>query len=100
MIDTFVFDWSGVISNDAPPVYIANMQLLEDHGKDRISFEEWKRKSALTAAGFLRNCGVECDEKETYERYKKYFNKLVADGHKPQVVPGAKDALEGLSRTG
>lgn len=100
MIETFVFDWSGTVSNDAPPVYEANMMLLEDHGHNRISFEEWRKLSALTAAGFLRNCGVECDERRTYERYKIYFNELVADGHIPKVIPGARDALESLSETG
>jgi phosphoglycolate phosphatase len=93
MIETFVFDWSGVISDDSKPVYEANMMLLDDHRRERISFEEWRRLSALTAAGFLRNCGVDCDETETYETYKKYFNQLVSDGHKPQVIPGARGAL-------
>lgn len=100
MIEILVFDWSGVISNDASPVYEANMMLLEDHGRKRINFEEWRRLSALTAAGFLRNCGVECDDKETYETYKGYFNQLINDGHKPVVIPGAREALRSLNSSG
>ena len=99
-METFVFDWSGVISNDAPPVYIANMMLLEDNGHDRISFERWKELSALTAAGFLKNCGIDADEKETYETYRRYFNEIVTKGNKPEIIPGAKGALESLSKTG
>lgn len=100
MIETHVFDHSGVISNDAPPVYESNMWLLRDHGRGRISFEEWRRLSALTAAGFLRNCGIDADEKETYETYKKYFNQFVNNGMKPHIIPGARGALESLSKTG
>ena len=100
MIETFVFDWSGVISNDAPIVYEANMQLLDDIGRERISFEDWKRLSALTPAGFLRNCGIECDEQETFETYRAYFNQLVTDVNKPEIVPGAKDTLENLRAKG
>jgi len=96
MIKTYVFDWSGVISDDTKPVYEANMMLLEDHNRRRISFEEWRTRSAFTAAGFLRNCGVVCDEGLVYEKYKQYFSALVNDGHKPHILPEAKSTLESL----
>jgi len=96
MIKTYVFDWSGVISDDTAPVYEANMMLLQDHGRDRISFDEWRRLSAFTAAGFLRNCGVECDENEVYQTYRGYFTALVNDGHKPHMIPQAKGTLDSL----
>jgi phosphoglycolate phosphatase len=97
MIETLICDWSGVVSDDTRPVYEANMKLLADHKKDRMSFSQWKAKTALTAAGFLRNCGVEADEHVTYQKYKAYFNEELTKGNIPQLIDGVNCALSKLS---
>lgn len=101
MIKIIISDHSGVLSDDTKPVYEANMMLLKDHGREKISFEKWKELSALTSAGFLRNFGIEnVDEKETYERYKIYFNELIAKGMHPKKIPGVDETLEYLVSRG
>lgn len=96
MIDTFIFDWSGVLSDDTQPVYEANMMLLADYGRKRITLRQWKRCSAFSAAGFLRNCGIEADEAETYETYKEYLNELIGRGMHPEMIEGVDKTLEQL----
>ncbi len=93
---TIISDYSGVLSNDAPPVYEANMRLLEDCGKARISFEEWKRLTGSTPAGFLKNCGIDADERETYKKYKIYFNEIAGNGKRPEIIPGVLETLKKL----
>ena len=101
MVKIVISDHSGVLSDDTQPVYEANMMLLRDYARDRISFEEWKQLSALTAAGFLRNCGIEnVDERKTYERYKQYFRELVAKGMHPRKISGVDETLEYLVSKG
>jgi len=91
-----ILDWSGLISNDAPPVYEANMRLLEYHGKARIGFEEWRSLTGATAAGFLRNCGIDADEQETYKIYRRHFDKISSNGGRPRIIPGVLETLEQL----
>ena len=100
MLKIIISDHSGVLSDDIKPVYEANMMLLRDHRKKRISLEQWKELSSLTPAGFLRNCGIPADEKETYETYKRYFNELVANGMHPEMIPEVDKTLEYLVSRG
>ena len=53
-----VFDWSGTVSFDLPPVYEANMEILRQSGKPTMDFESWKPRTRLTAAEFLISQGV------------------------------------------
>jgi len=102
MPELFIFDWSGVISDDRQPVYEANMRLLEDYGRPRMSFEKWQRKTGLNAVGFLRNCGLECDEKEVLKKYEQYLNEAIEQGGLmlPYMYEGVPDVLEHLRRGG
>ena len=99
-IETIVSDWSGVISDDARPVYEANLRLLNDHGRRGITFEEWRRLSGATPSGFLENCGIKADPDKTYDDYKRYFSEIVASGEKPNIFPGVRETLEELKKRG
>ena len=79
----FIFDWSGVISDDREPVYESNMRLLEAQGFERISMDEWRKISGSSAAGFLRNYGLEVDNEKVLKDYQRIFNELSRDGIKP-----------------
>jgi len=93
-IDLFIFDWSGTISDDRKPVYAANMNVLADYKIPRISFEEWLPKTQANPAQYLKvNHGIEANEKETFERYTKYYNEEIARGNIPTVYKSAESVL-------
>ena len=96
----FVFDWSGLVSDDRQPVYEANMALLKRFGKPTMSFEEWLPKTKLTAEAFLKSQGVEVDPEEGYELYKRFYGEAIKRGVVPHVYPDAPGTLRFLKREG
>ena len=96
----FVFDWSGVISDDRLPVYEANMALLVHFGKPTMTFEQWLPQTQLTAEAFLKSQGVEVDSDEAYRLYKQEYGKAIERGVLPHVYPDAPGTLEFLQREG
>ena len=99
-IDIFVFDWSGVISNDKRPVYESNMRLLKDFEKPVMSFEEFFKNTQLNAALFLKSQGVWGDYDELLRRYKKYYDDVNKEGIVPVVYSDAYDVLSFLKERG
>ena len=97
-INLFIFDWSGVVSDDRWPVYEANMRVLEDYGKPRMSFWEWLPKTTMTPIEIFENHGVHGDPKELFALYKKYFTEAVESGITPTVYPDAVDVLQHIKR--
>lgn len=92
-INAFIFDWSGVISDDRAPVYEANMQMLRDYNKPDMTFEEWLPRTTLTPIEFLKNHGVDDDPEKLWVLYKRYLNEAVGAGIVPKVYPDAQDVL-------
>lgn len=95
-INLFVFDWSGVISDDRAPVYEANMQMLRDYGKPTMTFEEWLPRTTLTPIEFVNNHGVYDDPEKLWNIYKKHLNDAIESGIVPKVYPDAHDVFEHL----
>lgn len=89
----FIFDWSGVMSDDRVPVYEANVRLLAFYGKPRISFEEWQLNSASSAVQLAQSYGITDKEKNILSLYEKYLNEVVGVGIRPSVYDGAVDVL-------
>ncbi len=94
--DLFIFDWSGVISDDTMPVYSVNMRFLEEHGKPTMPFERWKEESTQTIIGFVGSYGIHGGERELYERYTRYFKEAVASGLVPTVYPDVHETFRYL----
>lgn len=99
-IDLVIFDWSGVISDDRRPVYAANVQVLRDYKKPRMSFEEWLPRTTMTPVEFFANHGVHGDSKKLYALYKKYYSEAVESGMVPKVYPDARDVFQYLRKGG
>lgn len=96
----FIFDWSGVISDDRRPVYEANMRLLKRHGKQRMTFKEWLPRTTLSAREFLANHGVIGEPDKLFEEYRQELNKVRADEIHPVLYPNTLKALEKLLKNG
>lgn len=89
-----VFDWSGTVSNDLPPVYEANMAILRKSGKPVMDFESWRPRTMLTAAQFLQAHGVQ----GTTEELSAWYEQELTLAKERGVVPTAYlDAHEILS---
>ncbi len=99
-INLFIFDWSGVISDDRWPVYQANMRVLEDYGKPTMSFWEWLPRTTLTPIEIFENHGVHGDPKELFALYTKYLTEAVESGVTPTVYPDALDTLQHIKQRG
>lgn len=97
--DLYIFDWSGVISDDRAPVYRANIRILRDYGKPTMTFEEWLPKTTLTPIEFLRNHGISDDPSKLWALYKKYFNEVIESGIVPKVYPDAHNVFEYLKKS-
>src|SRR3990167_3882994 len=99
--DLFLFDWSGVISDDRPPVYEANMMLWDVRGIARINRDAFLVESRSSAAHFLREVhGVVDSEDLIFQEYSAAFKKVRESGYPPIVYPDAKSTLEKLINNG
>jgi len=99
-LNLFIFDWSGVISDDRRPVHEANMRVLAAHGRPTMSFEEWLPRTAMTPVEFFREHGVQGTGDELYRLYKGRLDEVVKSGISPAVYPGASQALDTLRQQG
>lgn len=97
-INLFVFDWSGVISDDRKPVYKANMKVLEQYEKPTMTYEEWLPKTVMTPAEFFKKQGINDNPNKLFELYKKYYTELFESGIKPQLYGDVNLVLSHLLR--
>src|SRR3989338_9180908 len=77
MINLFVFDWSGTISDDRMPIYESNMKVFNLYKIPRIPFDEWLMNSPMTAVELFRNHGINEDKDKLSELYKKYYTEII-----------------------
>ena len=99
-IELVIFDWSGVISDDRPPVYEANMRLLEKYGKPRMTFDEWLPRTTMTPIEFLANHGVHGDPDDLFEEYRQAYELVQEEGIVPIVYEDTKEVLDELTNRG
>ena len=99
-IELFVFDWSGVISDDRKPVYEAIIRILKEKGHPGMTFDEWLPQTKLTASEFLESQGVNIDPQEASLLYKKYLDEAIVSGIKPVVYPDVQETLAYLRDEG
>ncbi|MBT5029857.1 HAD family hydrolase [archaeon] len=96
MIKAVSFDWSGVISDDRPPVYYANMKVLEENAKETFDMKRWLELSKATAPDFFWSRGVEGTREFLEERYRHYLGEAKERGIVPIVYSDAEEVLVSL----
>ena len=94
------FDWSGVISDDRMPVYLANMELLKMYGKSTMSFEEWLPRTTLTPVEFMKNHSVSDNPDKIFGLHARFYSNIVKSGTKPSVYPDAEEIFDYLNSKG
>lgn len=92
MFQNVIFDWSGVICDDAFAVYQADMDMFKEFGVKPISFEEYKREWEMPFMNFLHKYipGL------TMEQQSKIFPKAIAKYNKNKLFPGVEITLKKL----
>ena len=94
-IKKVILDWSGVISNDMKAVYECNMQIVREHGKPTVTFEEWRARSVMTAAEDLRNYGIEGTDEELMAHYGERIAAALKQ-FPPTIYPDVPETLQQL----
>lgn len=98
MFSTFIFDWSGTLSDDFDMVYRATARIIQelDHGY-ALSENEYAEHFELPYMNFYRNYGLTCTKDQVDELFLRY---VAEHGVFPTPLPGAKKVLEGLRAQG
>lgn len=92
MFQNVIFDWSGVICDDAYAVYQADMDMFQEFGVAPITFEEFKREWEMPFMNFLHKYIPNL----TMEQQSQIFPKAIAKYNKNQLFPNVESTLEKL----
>lgn len=96
-----LFDWSGTLSDDRKPVYLANRKLLEYFGRPDITYEYWLHARCGSAIEFAKNNGVIAPDSEIQEKFTALFKECVSSGDaKPTPYPKIGTILKALKDAG
>ena len=99
-IELYIFDWSGVISDDRKPVYETTARVLKQFGKPVPLFDDALKNATMTPVQFYRKAGITEDEQQLKSLFKTYFQEAVSQGNAPTVYREAKKILRYLNDLG
>ncbi|MDR2463057.1 MAG: HAD family hydrolase [Verrucomicrobiales bacterium] len=91
MIKNIIFDWSGTLVNDFPPVLAVTNQIFRHYGKPPLGEREFREKFCLPFAEFYARHLPEAPMSELNLKFNDSFKLLEAD---TPLLPHAKDILE------
>ncbi|MBI2499704.1 HAD family hydrolase [Candidatus Woesearchaeota archaeon] len=94
----FIFDWSGVISDDRRPVYEANMKIFRENGIRGLSLEEFFLKTDSNIAEFLAKQGVVGTPEELSLLGKRAYDLVINSGIQPVLYGDVRNTLDFLSK--
>ncbi len=98
MITTFIFDWSGTLSDDFDMVYGATREVIRELDDGYfLSESEYREHFELPYMNFYKNYGLQCTKKQVDELFFKAVEK---NGVFPTPLPGSRELLEGLRGQG
>ena len=91
MFRNIIFDWSGTLANDLPPVLDATNRLLGFHGRPPLSEQEFRETFRLPFKGFYDEVLPEIPLADLEVRFGEFFSASEA----PVVLlPHAREFLE------
>jgi phosphoglycolate phosphatase len=95
-VELYIFDWSGTISDDRHPVYLANQRMSDHWGIARITFDQWLPKTAMTVVEYFRDAGVEATDEEIFALYERTYNDIMHEHALPHAYADAKPVLTSI----
>lgn len=96
----FITDWSGVISDDRPPVYEANMRMFDARGKKRDTYADWLAVTVANPIDYFKGLGFTESPDEIMAEYEQSFADVTREGIRPTAYPDAKAFLAMLHERG
>jgi len=91
VIKNIIFDWSGTLVDDFPPVLAATNEIFRQYGKATMSAEEFREKFYLPFTEFYREYLPEATMVQLDHHYHSSF-KLLQEGI--PLLPHAREVLE------
>ena len=76
MINTVIFDWSGVLSDDWLATFKTSNDVLEVRGHERLSEEKFRELYELPWVNFYKKLGIGVGIKEEYELWNNFFQTM------------------------
>ena len=97
MIETVIFDWSGVLSDDWEATFVVSNEVLKHWGHERLSREKFKELYELPWMNFYKKLRVTVDEEKEYKLWEKIFPNHM---HLIKPFSDAKEVLSKLKSSG
>jgi len=98
MISTFIFDWSGTLSDDFDMVWKATAAVIHRlDGGHGLTEPEYREHFELPYMNFYRNYGMNCTKAQVDALF---FEAVERNGIFPTPLPGSRELLEGLRKQG
>lgn len=94
------FDWSGTLSNDPVVILAANNRMFEQKGLTPLTLEEWRPRTKLNAAQYMRDHGIGGSNAELLAWYQKELESVKASGIHPSPYPNTTQLLSCLKTRG
>lgn len=97
MIRNILFDWSGTLANDLPPVLKATNGIFRHFGRRELTLDEFRRDFRLPFAGFYAEHIPEATDEGLEILYERFFSGLHVE---VELLPGAREFLAFCQATG
>lgn len=94
------FDWSGTLSNDPVVILAANNRMFEQRGLTPLTLEEWRPRTKLNAAQYMRDHGIGGSDAKLLAWYQKELESVKASGIHPSPYPDTAQLLSCLKTQG
>ncbi len=95
-----IFDWSGTLSNDPVVILEANNRMFVQRGLAPLTLEEWRPRTRLNAAEFMRDHGIDGSDDQLLSWYQEELAGVKADGIHPTPYPNTAQLLNCLKTSG
>ena len=95
-LDTIIFDWSGVISDDIPPVYNSCMEVFKRYDLSPITLEQFKVMSTNPHSIFWNRILPHVNIKDI----RNIFREVYEQQNPPKLIDGVKETIAFLSKQG
>lgn len=97
MIKNILFDWSGTLANDLPPVLKACNAIFTHFGRKELTLDEFRRHFRLPFSGFYAEFIPEATDEGLEVLYERFFSGLHDE---VDLLPGALEILDFCRTTG
>lgn len=96
-MQNIIFDWSGTLVDDLPPVFKAMNRIFLEHGKPAFELIDFRKHFRLPFAGFYEEFLPDITMEEVERLYHEYFEPVQDE---VQLLPHALDFLEFCKQSG